>query len=73
MAIYAWTLWFIREHDEDPDVENLIGVYSTEELANAAKERATLLPQFNETPNDTLAVSRDELDTDGWETGFVHM
>ena len=73
MTKSTWSLWFFRESDDGPDVEKLLGVYSTEELANAARERAMLLPEFNETPDDKLVVWRDDLDMDGWTSGFVHV
>ncbi|MGE3650182.1 MAG: hypothetical protein AB7G10_17730 [Reyranellaceae bacterium] len=54
-------------------MEKILGVYSTEEFANAARERAMLLPAFNERPDDTLVVWHDDLDMDGWTSGFVHV
>lgn len=68
-----WTLWFVREPTDGPDVEKLLGVYSTEELANAARERAALVPGFNETPDDTLLVVDEPLDWVGWTSGFARV
>lgn len=68
-----WTLWFVREPADGPDVEKLLGVYSTEELANAARERAALLPGFNETPDDRLLVVDEPMDTDDWDSGFARV
>ncbi|MBV9834252.1 MAG: hypothetical protein JO055_07605 [Alphaproteobacteria bacterium] len=74
MTNHVWSLFFIREYDDAPDEEKLLGIYSTEELANAARERAMLLPEFKEMmPNDKLVVWREDLDSDGWESGFVHV
>ena len=73
MTNRPWILLFIREYEDESDVEKLLGIYSTEELANAARERAMLLPEFKEMmPNDQLVVWPEDLDSDGWESGFVH-
>lgn len=73
MTTRVWILFFVREYADAPDVEKILGVYSTEEFANAARERAMLLPAFNERPDDTLVVWHDDLDMDGWTSGFVHV
>lgn len=73
MTNRPWVLLFIQENDDASDVEKLLGIYSTEELANAARERAMLLPEFKEMmPNERLVVWPEDLDSDGWESGFFH-
>lgn len=68
-----WTLWFVRESADGPDVEQLLGLYSTEELAEAAKERAALMPGFNQTPDDALLIVDEPMDSVGWESGFARV
>jgi hypothetical protein len=50
----------------------VIGIYSSEALAEAAVERTRLLPGFAEEP-DGFAIHRYELDKDHWPRGFVRL
>jgi hypothetical protein len=70
MAESLWFLWFAREPESGPDESQLLGIYSTEDLANTAMERAALLPEFKKTPDDRLLVARCLLDRDNWVAGF---
>jgi hypothetical protein len=54
--------------DQQQDVK-LIGVYSTEEDALEAQERARQRPGFSENP-DGFNVAAYELDRDYWVEGF---
>jgi hypothetical protein len=70
LAKSVWTLWFSREPEFSRDESQLLGIYSTEDLANKAMERAALLPEFKKTPEDQLGVYHQPLDWDDWTTGF---
>ena len=52
------------------DNSKLIGVYSSEELAEQAKQRSLLLPGFRDLP-DAFIIDRYEVDQDNWTTGYV--
>jgi hypothetical protein len=71
MTKSVWILWFSREPEVEPDESQILGIYSTENLANKAMQRAALLPEFNKTPDDRLNVYRRPLDSDDWVTGFA--
>jgi len=48
----------------------IIGVYTSEELAQAAVERTRSLPGFADHP-DGFRVERYDIDRDHWPRGFV--
>lgn len=50
----------------------VIGLYSSEELAGAAIERARSLPGFIDQP-DSFTIDRYEVDKDHWPRGFVRL
>ena len=50
----------------------VIGIYSSQDLAHAAIERARVLPGFANEPDD-FVVHRYELDKDHWPRGFVRL
>ena len=66
----VFVLQHVREYDdgEGEDVK-LIGVYSTEENANATIRRFLKLPGFRDYPNG-FHVSKYPLDKDHWAEGF---
>jgi len=65
----VWLLW--HSYDLDGQEESkLIGVYSTEKLANEARDRTTELPGFREHPQD-FVIDRYVLNEDHWREGFV--
>lgn len=67
---------FVVQHEHEVAGEEgryevkFIGVYSTEARAEAAVERAKSLPGFRDYP-DCFSVTRYEVDTDHWTSGFV--
>jgi hypothetical protein len=65
-------LWFMREREDGEDTELLIGVYQTEQDANAAIERLRSKPGFAEFPQGFLAV-KYEINKDHWTEGFVRV
>lgn len=50
----------------------VIGIYSSEALADAAVQRTRLLPGFAEEP-DGFTIQRYEIDKDHWPRGFVRL
>ena len=50
----------------------VIGIYSSLERADAAMERARLLPGFLKEP-DAFVIHRYEPDKDHWPRGFVRL
>ena len=56
------------EHEEVKE----LGVYSTRELAEEARDRYATLPGFRDFPLDCFFIAEPTLDEDaGWEEGFV--
>ena len=53
------------------DDEKLIGVYSTEEKAQEARERAKQQPGFRDFPEEFF-IDPYSLDGDHWREGFVN-
>jgi hypothetical protein len=69
---YVWLLWHGDDiYDETPDA-TLLGVYSSQERAEARKAAALQLPGFGDYP-DAFEVSRYEVDRDEWTEGFVEV
>jgi hypothetical protein len=56
--------------DEDEEDTKMIGVYETEQLAQAAVERLRLQPGFCDTP-DGFHIGRYELNQDHWTEGYI--
>ena len=50
----------------------VIGIYSSEALAEAAQERTRLLPGFAEEA-DGFTIKHYEIDKDHWSRGFVRL
>ena len=50
----------------------VIGIYSSETLAEAAMQRAQVLPGFADQP-DSFTIDRYEVDEDHWSRGFVRL
>ena len=49
----------------------VIGIYSSEELAEAAVERARVLPGFVERPD--FHIIKYDVDEDHWTRGFISL
>ncbi|MEV7182359.1 hypothetical protein [Kitasatospora sp. NPDC093679] len=58
--------------EQDGDDAKLLGVYSTEALAEERIHRARLLPGFAEEP-DCFHIGEYTLDRDEWTEGFVRL
>jgi hypothetical protein len=69
---FVYLLW----HGDDPDDKTpeakLLGVYSSEQAAQARIARAALLPGFAERPEDFL-ITQYAVDEDQWPTGYVEV
>lgn len=63
-------LWFVQERNHGEDTELLIGVYASEQDANAAIERLKNKPGFADFQKGFL-VDSYELNQDHWTEGFV--
>lgn len=50
----------------------IIGIYTSEELAQAAIERTRSLPGFIDHPN-AFKIDRYDIDQDHWSRGFVRL
>lgn len=50
----------------------VIGLYSSEALAEAAMERARVLPGFEDQP-DCFTIERYRIDDDHWPRGFIRL
>ena len=60
----------VHELDEDREDVKLIGVYATEEGAQAAVKRLSIQPGFRDT-TDGFHIDRYRVDEDHWTEGFV--
>ena len=59
----------VHTQDDGEEDVKLVGVYSSEEGAQNAIERARLLPGFRDTP-DGFVVNSYSLDEDHWTSGY---
>lgn len=67
MEVYL--LWHAQDLEEETDVK-LLGVYSSQQKAEAARLRASDKPGFREHP-EGFHIGRYEIDQDCWTEGFV--
>ena len=66
----VFVLHHVRSDSEFSDDAKLIGVYSSEENAKAARDRLKAQPGFKDYPNG-WDIGRYPLDKDHWQEGFV--
>lgn len=64
-------LWHVHPLGDGQDDEKLIGVYSTEELAQRAIERRRDQPGFREWPEGFQLHSYSVDDDSGWPEGYL--
>lgn len=67
----VYILWHVHEISGRED-EKLIGVYRSEEDANAAIERLKNKPGFKDT-QEGFAIHNYALNRDSWEEGFIQV
>lgn len=65
-------LFTLLHNPPDTGRVKVIGIYSSETLAEAAMERARSLPGFIEQP-DCFTIDPCEVDKDHWPRGFVRL
>jgi len=65
----VYILWHSYEDDEHED-SKLIGVYSSHELAESAKQNVIKQPGFHIYPNGFI-IDKYEINQDNWTEGFV--
>jgi hypothetical protein len=70
LAATVYLLWFVREQEEEGDIELLIGVYRTKQDATDAIERLRDKPGFRDFPQGFESCEY-ELNKDHWIEGFV--
>lgn len=64
---------FVLLHDPpETGRVKVIGIYSTQALAEAAIGRTRLLPGFVDRP-DSFTIHRYDIDKDHWPRGFVSL
>jgi hypothetical protein len=64
---------FVLFHDPpETGRVKVVGIYSSTALAEAAKERAQILPGFIDRP-DSFTIDRYDVDKDHWPRGFVSL
>jgi hypothetical protein len=68
--VKVFLLWHIHEISEAEEDSKLLGVYSSHEKAEAARDRAVRLPGFRDSP-DAFEIGCCEIDRDEWSEGFV--
>ncbi len=66
----VFVLWHVHEHENGDDDEKLIGVYRTEDDAQAAIERVRTQPGFVDLPEGFL-ICPYHLNEDHWTAGYV--
>lgn len=68
MIVYM--LYHVTKKVDAGDDEKLIGIYSSEENANAAIRRLRGLPGFKQAP-EGFEIFEHVLDRDGWTEGYI--
>jgi hypothetical protein len=66
----VFLLWHVHELPGGEDDAELIGVYSSQESAARAQQRAAARPGFREAP-DGFCIDRYTVDQDCWVEGYV--
>ena len=67
--MYVYLLWHTHSSDEYEDDSKLLGVYSTEERAQARIERSRDIPGFRD-QLDGFHIASYEIDKDEWTAGY---
>jgi hypothetical protein len=66
----VFVLWHVHEFPDGEEDGKLIGIYSSPERAEQAKERALARPGFRDAP-DGFIIDRETVDEDGWLEGYI--
>ena len=65
-------LYVVLHNPPETGRTKVIGIYSSVDLAEAAIERAKVLPGFIDRP-DAFTIDRYDVDMDHWSRGFVSL
>ncbi|MFT4076067.1 MAG: hypothetical protein QM647_11105 [Asticcacaulis sp.] len=65
----VWLLHHTHRVNEDHEDIKLLGVFSSPEQAERARQRAVNLPGFKDTP-DGFSIDKYLIDRMGWTTGY---
>ena len=68
--MHVFILWHCYEKDTGEDESKLIGVYSSQVLAEGALKRTRRLPGFRDRPK-SFGIDKYKIDEDHWTTGYV--
>jgi hypothetical protein len=68
----VYLLWHGDDVDDETPDAKLLGVYSSEEVAQDRIARSATLPGFAEHPDDFL-ITRYAFDEDQWTSGYVEV
>ncbi|HTL98994.1 MAG TPA: hypothetical protein VL181_09355 [Holophagaceae bacterium] len=66
----VWTLHHVHEFDDGHEDVKLIGIFSSENLALAAKQKIQDQPGFLDLP-DGFEIHAHKLDQLGWLEGYI--
>ena len=66
----VFLLWHVNELLGGEEDEKLIGVYSSQETAERAKQRVLSQPGFRNVPEGFL-INRYQVDQDHWTEGYI--
>ena len=72
MKPIVYLLWHMHETPAGEEDNKLIGVYSSPEAAEQARQRKIAFPGFRQLP-DGFVVDPYTVDEDAWSEGFVTM
>ena len=70
VAESVYLLWFVKEREDQCDIELLIGIYSSEQDAHLVIERLKNKPGFVNFP-EGFQIHRNEVGRTGWEDGYI--
>jgi len=68
--VIVYKLYHVRTRPDGVEDEKLIGIYTTEQKAKEAIQRAIGLPGFRDFP-DGFKILEHLLDRDSWLEGFI--
>jgi hypothetical protein len=66
----VFLLWHVHEFPCGEEDAKLIGVYSSQELAEQARQRVATQPGFREAPTG-FCIDRYTVDQDNWREGYA--
>lgn len=66
----VFILWHTHELSDEDEDSKLLGVYSSESIANDKINEYKKLPGFCDHP-DGFEIAKYEVDSDYWQEGFV--